>query len=87
MKRWSLLSLSLAALAASATPVVAQSNTIAGLDVKLGLLGGVQVYGHGGTFPTGYTAMAMTTTSCNVGTALLKGRANQRCTAVVEGVS
>lgn len=68
MKRWSLLSLSLAAVAATAGSSAAQSNTIAGLDVKLGVLGGLQVYGHGGSFPTGYTAMAMTTTSCNVGT-------------------
>ena len=68
MKRWSLLSLPLAAIAASAGIAGAQVNTIPGIDVKLGVLGGLQVYGHGGVFPTGYTAMAMATTSCNVGT-------------------
>ncbi len=68
MKRWSQLSLAVAALVASSGTLAAQSNTIPGLDVKLGILGGLQVYGHGGTFPTGYTAMAMATTSCNVGT-------------------
>ena len=67
MKRWSLLSLSLAAVAATAPEARAQSNAISGLDVSMGILGGLQVYGHGGTYPTGYTAMAMSTTSCNLG--------------------
>ncbi|HUR28240.1 MAG TPA: hypothetical protein VM509_08630 [Planctomycetota bacterium] len=62
------LSVSLALVLGSAAPLLAQSNTIPGLDVKLGILGNLQVYGHGGTFPNGYTAMAMSTTSCNVGT-------------------
>jgi hypothetical protein len=68
MKRWSLLSLSLLALAAAAPAAGAQSNTVPGLNVKLGILGGLQVYGHQGTYPNGLTAMAMSTTSCNNGT-------------------
>jgi len=68
MKRWSLLSLSVAAIAAAAPHADAQAGSIPGLDVSMGILGGLQQYGHQGTYPNGLTAMAMSTTSCNLGT-------------------
>lgn len=46
----------------------AQSNVVPGTDVKLGALGPVQVFTHQGTFPNGLAAVAVATTSCNVGT-------------------
>ena len=38
-------------------------------DVALGALSSIQQVGHIGTFPTGTTGMALSTTSCNLGTA------------------
>src|SRR5690349_9264810 len=57
-----------AALAALDAGALAQSNTVPGTDVKLGALVPVQVLGHGGAHPTGYTAITLGTTACNVGT-------------------
>ena len=44
-------------------------GTFAGgaLDVKLGILSGINDLGHVGTYPNGRTGMSMSTTSCNVG--------------------
>lgn len=55
------------ALAATTPAILAQSNTIPGTDVKLGLLSSVTVQGRTGTFPNGMNGIAMSTTSCNVG--------------------
>ncbi|HKX45419.1 MAG TPA: hypothetical protein VJP77_01840, partial [Planctomycetota bacterium] len=60
--------LALAAGAALAGPVRAQSNQIPGTDVKLGLLQQLVSMGRSGAFPNGLNALAMSTTSCNVGT-------------------
>jgi hypothetical protein len=38
------------------------------LDVKLGMLNDVQMVAHVGAYPTGRTALGLSTTSCNVGT-------------------
>lgn len=38
------------------------------VDVKLGILSGIQELGHVGSFPTGTSGSSMSTTSCNVGT-------------------
>jgi len=60
------LLLSAAALVlASATG--AQSNAVHGIDVSLGGLGFMVQVGHQGSVGQGVTAVAMTTTSCNVG--------------------
>ncbi|MFN0206959.1 MAG: hypothetical protein ACKVS6_11710 [Planctomycetota bacterium] len=48
--------------------VNAQSNTINGLDVKLGEVKSLTALGRTGTYPNGVNGLAMTTTSCNVGT-------------------
>ena len=53
---------------ACAAPGLAQSNTISGLDVRLGQLGGMQNFGRQGAFPNGVSGLSMATTSCNVGT-------------------
>ncbi len=37
------------------------------LDVKLGILSGINQVGHTGTFPNGRAGLSMSTTSCNVG--------------------
>ncbi|MBI3817414.1 MAG: hypothetical protein HY286_01890 [Planctomycetes bacterium] len=46
----------------------AQSNTIPGLNVKLGGLSSLTEMGRTGTFPAGMNGLAMTTTACNTGT-------------------
>jgi hypothetical protein len=38
------------------------------LDVKLGILSGINQVGHVGTFPDGRAGLSMSTTSCNAGT-------------------
>ncbi len=51
-----------------AAPAVAQSNSIPGTDVALGILSSFSFQGRQGAFPTGVNAFAMATTSCNLGT-------------------
>ena len=52
-----------------ALPAAAQSNSIPGLDVSMGILGGMAYFGRiGGAFPNGTNGFAMSTTSCNLGT-------------------
>ncbi|MBL8695176.1 MAG: hypothetical protein JNJ88_13870 [Planctomycetes bacterium] len=46
----------------------AQSNTIVGLNVKLGDLSSLTAQSRTGTFPNGTSGIAMSTTSCNNGT-------------------
>lgn len=57
----------LASVAGFSTLTFAQSNVINGLDVKLGRLESLVVQGRTGTFPGGQNGLAMSTTSCNVG--------------------
>jgi hypothetical protein len=45
-----------------------QSNTVPGVDVKLGALSSLTAQGRTGTFPTGMNGLAMSTTACNMGT-------------------
>jgi hypothetical protein len=56
-----------AALLALSTPLVAQSNVRTGTDVSLGILGPIDEVGRSGTYPNGVQAVAMETTSCNLG--------------------
>lgn len=44
-----------------------QSNTVAGMDVKLHALGVLKALGREGDFPGGVNGMAESTTACNVG--------------------
>lgn len=62
------LAAGLAAATATASPTLAQSNLIGGLNVELGFLDGLNDVGHEGTFPNGVAGFAMSTTSCNNGT-------------------
>ena len=56
------------ALAACLAPVAAaQSNVIPGTDVSLGILDSLTSFAHTGSLPTGNNALAMSTTSCNLG--------------------
>ena len=55
------------ALACASLPALGQSNVIPGTDVSLGILEGLQAVNRSGTFPTGLNAVAMSTTSCNLG--------------------
>lgn len=56
------------ALAAGlATSAAAQANQDPAIDVRLGILGGIDTVGRTGTFPGGTTAAAMSTTVCNQG--------------------
>lgn len=48
-------------------PASAQQNEIPGTDVSLGLLQELVQQGHQGPFPSGVTAVSMSTTSCNLG--------------------
>jgi hypothetical protein len=45
----------------------AQSNTINGLDVKIGEVKSLTAMGRTGTYPNGMNGCAMTTTACNMG--------------------
>ena len=62
-----------------ASPALAQSNLIAGLDIELGLLtapsGDFSAQGHDGPGLTGTSAFSMATTSCNAGTVDVQWRA------------
>ncbi len=61
--------LSILVLAASLSPAAsAQPNLRPGTDVSLGGLGDISGLAHVGTFPNGRMALAMETTSCNLGT-------------------
>lgn len=68
MSRNSYFSAAALALAGVASMGYSQSNTINGLDVKLGGLSGLSQMGRQGAYPNGLNGLAMTTTSCNVGT-------------------
>lgn len=48
-------------------PAFAQSNVIPGTDVSLGILNNFSYLNRQGTFPNGTNALAMATTSCNLG--------------------
>ncbi len=66
--RTTLLAAAASALLVAAAPGLrAQSNTIPGLDVKLGELSSLTDLGREGVFPNGMNGLAMSTTSCNVG--------------------
>ena len=67
--------LSLGLVALIAEPLVAQPNAQPGKDVKLGILGSVARMTRTGSFPNGTVGMAMSTTSCNVGSIDLPWRA------------
>ncbi len=56
------------ALSSLALSLQAQSNTIPGTDVSLGILGPMKYWGRSGTFPNGVNGFSMETTSCNLGT-------------------
>ncbi|MBK9383706.1 MAG: hypothetical protein IPN34_02615 [Planctomycetes bacterium] len=56
-----------AALLALTAPLSAQSNLRPGTDVSLGILGPIDEVGRSGTYPNGTQAVAMETTSCNLG--------------------
>ncbi len=60
--------LALSVALATGLPAAAQSNTVPGLNVELGILGGISALGRTGTFPTGLNGLSMSTTSCNNGT-------------------
>lgn len=54
-------------LVAAPSALEAQSNLRPGTDVSLGILGEIDEVGRVGSYPTGVEAVAMSTTSCNLG--------------------
>ncbi|MDF1798126.1 MAG: hypothetical protein P1V81_03040 [Planctomycetota bacterium] len=61
-------SLLLAACALVAPLASAQVNEVPGTDVLLAKMEQIVSYGHVGAFPTGFNAIAISTTACNKGT-------------------
>ena len=61
--------LSVLALLAAVSPVLAQSNVITGRDIGIERMGSLTAYVRGvGAFPAGASAFGIGTTSCNPGT-------------------
>ena len=67
MHRLRSLALALATASLSGSALTAQDNAVHGIDVSLGILSNLTNVGHSGPLGTGISALAMSTTSCNMG--------------------